>query len=885
MIDLFEEFQELILANSSSDLIYNEFRQKLRIFQEEMDNKARARSQSLFRLSHAVQYLHSDREDRATGTSDLAVLIRQVIRSHHRSLRIPTSEWLVIRNRAWEANLYLSKETPDFVTIHASPWHASWLPFTQAKDIDELAQRREFSPVIGDGLIFSMTEKRFPTYKSLAQKRAVDAVLYAAAGSTTIISLPTGAGKSMCITLPAWQASRGGIARGGTTIVIVPTVSLAIDQYRHVNEYFGTAMGPSYKPQSFTNDTPADVRAAIYTGIQEGTLPILYTSPEALLNNPILYSKVLTAASRGTLNWFVIDEAHIVDTWGADFRTEFQFLSTYRRRLLDLSGKRLRTLLLSATISNECLQTLLDLFAEQHNHDIVLANMLRPEVSYWFDFASDKEIRQKHVLEALYNLPRPAILYVTQPQQAQEWLEILKSVGFNRIAAFSGATNYTERRAIMQEWIRNERDLIIATSAFGLGVNKEDVRTIIHAALPENMDRFYQEVGRGGRDGLSSISLTCVAEEDFRLAKQMIIRSRITPEKAWLRWKAMWEQSEPYKDLGDKRIIDLDTVPSYNPEMSKNETHRNWNEHVLLLMQRAGLIQIVDIAPKPIEKRELGENLYRKWILVYVLMPDIANDEESFRKAFDPHRREELDDIEESLRKIWWLVRSYASVQDVKPYTNCLANELADLYPDTVISCGGCPFCRKNKIEPYSLPVVIEESVGNSLVSDGTLHPRVEAYIDPYPSLNAILDSTQPYEENTIQLLSTLVSVGFEQLVIPKEFSFDENRVNALIMQLAEKVIRPHRILLDEWLIGNKGGKLPLYGLHTTVLYPRDETRADAIYRATKTYIKNNKIVHIVSPNLYLLSEHGRFTDRVNGLQQSVSSLLKKIIELRDMLS
>ena len=208
-----------------------------------------------------------------------------------------------------------------------------------------------------------------------------------------------------------------------------------------------------------------------------------------------LYDTCLQAARSGTLNRLVIDEAHLVQTWGAAFRTDFQFLATYRRQLLAASGSALRTILLSATIERSCEELFQRLFAEAGRFNRVDGTRLRPEVSYWFDDAQNVELRRQHVLDALLHLPRPAIVYVARPLDADHWLQEVRRVGFKRAAVFSGATTSANRSQIIDSWNDDRLDLMIATSAFGLGVNKPDIRTVIHASLPENLDRSTKRWG------------------------------------------------------------------------------------------------------------------------------------------------------------------------------------------------------------------------------------------------------------------------------------------------------------------------------------------------------------------------------------------------------
>ena len=140
-------------------------------------------------------------------------------------------------------------------------------------------------------------------------------------------------------------------------------------------------------------------------------------------------------------------------------------------------------------------------------HCVVSGIYLRPEPRYAMKHFGTHGERKKKVLEAVFKAPRPFILYVTRPEEADDWTHFLKANGLGRIAAFTGETPTNQRRLLMAAWSNNNLDGMVATSAFGLGVDKNDVRCVIHATLPESLDRFYQEVGRSGRDGLASASL------------------------------------------------------------------------------------------------------------------------------------------------------------------------------------------------------------------------------------------------------------------------------------------------------------------------------------------------------------------------------------------
>lgn len=227
MSDSLDKLQALLLDHSPD---YAAFRTQIAEFQKNLADEALAKSQALIRLSRALQGL----EEKRAGTSDIAVLLRQVIRAYNHRLQIKRDLWQLLSSRERETGLRVTDDSdPNTVELQATPWRPMWLPGTEWTEIDQLKQRRFDTPAVGTGLLYALTEKTskpFIHYQSEAQKIAVETSLFAPPGSTTLITLPTGGGKSLCIVLSAWLESGGGRIKGGTTLVVVPTVSLAYDQ-------------------------------------------------------------------------------------------------------------------------------------------------------------------------------------------------------------------------------------------------------------------------------------------------------------------------------------------------------------------------------------------------------------------------------------------------------------------------------------------------------------------------------------------------------------------------------------------------------------------------------------------------------------------------------
>jgi hypothetical protein len=299
------------------------------------------------------------------------------------------------------------------------------------------------------------------------------------------------------------------------------------------------------------------------------------------------------------LRAIVVDEAHLIDQWGTGFRTEFQELSAFRRELLAVSpeSRQPRTILLSATLTQSSLETLRSLFGVEGQFESSAAVRLRAEPDYWVADMREQE-RTGRVLEALYHVPRPAILYVTKVDDAVAWQSRLVSAGFGRMGMLHGKTSREGREKIVSQWRAGSLDLVIGTSAFGLGIDFAHARSIVHACIPETLDRFYQEVGRGGRDGRASLSLIIPTPSDLNVAEGINRKKIITVKRGLERWGRMFDGKRVL--AGNRIAVRVDGSPGTSESDIDMQGDRNadWNVRLLVLMARAGLVRLHG-APQP----------------------------------------------------------------------------------------------------------------------------------------------------------------------------------------------------------------------------------------------------------------------------------------------
>ncbi len=503
------------------------------------------------------------------------------------------------------------------------------------------------------------------TWRSHAQKEACWTALMSQPGETNLIGLPTGAGKSLVFQVAAAVSS-------GLTVVVVPTVALGLDQLA-IAKTLPTA--PILNPVAYDSGDMSDAVKEIVANRQSR---LLFTSPEACVSGR-LRAVLDRHASDGWLQWVVVDEAHIVESWGADFRIEFQLLGALVREWRQRSDNRLRTLLLSATFADSTQDMLRGLFVERAQPwRANVVHRLRAEIHYHICRATTAQEQAEWVEDAILHLPRPMILYVTEKAEARQWYERALALGLSRVACFHGDTPARERNRIMDAWRSDRTDLMIATSAFGMGVDKPDVRAVLHACFPESIDRFYQEVGRGGRDGATTQSMLIYTERDKWVGKGLA-PTLLLPETVNDRWSALWNSRQVVDGTSGSFQVRTDARRMEFVGLRTYQENVRWNKRLLQMMHRAALLTITGL-----HTEKVGDNSeeYLEWVTISGLMfPTVDHDVGGRLSAL---RNEELKNIQDGFIALENCTRGSA-----------ICRELQKHYGKHVVrACGSCAACR-----------------------------------------------------------------------------------------------------------------------------------------------------------------------------------------------
>ena len=595
--------------------------------------------------------------------------------------------------------------------------------------------------------IYQLTNRRFAAFKSIEQQLAVMGALRVPEGYTALISMSTGGGKSLITYSTAYQRTKG------MTLIIVPTISLMLDQYRNAQQI----ICPENDCEIMYYHGGRDINA-ITEAITERKVRMLFISPETIIKNKKIYNCLIEANAKGYLNDLIIDEAHIIIEWGSSFRMDYQCLDAFRKELLK-NNSSLRTFLLSATFSKQTTEDL-KLFYSDRDHWIeIRLDALRKEPR--FDVIKCRSYNEKHqrIKELVCNLPHPMIIYVNTPDDAEKLQNELSEYGFKNTRKFTGKTGSSERDRIIKEWIDEQFDLMIATCAFGVGVDKKDVRTVLHTYVPSGPDQYYQECGRGGRDGFPCLSVMLYTEDDINSAKSLM-QKVLTVEKLCGRWYSMINSSKANIRIG-RVTLDTSVMPSYREKdtfyYEVKNADVNWNVNVILLLRRAGIINIDHV--------DFNNGKYIFTVSITdgetngISNQSIMFNDGSALPLFTYVREEEFKRISRSITDLTKMFK--------RTNIECWSSMFNEVYTLADEYCAGCNYHNKPMLgDKASFPLKKPISLPFSYVNE-----RVNMLMNNMKEMLIINEN----EERV--LIKSLAASGVDMIVLPDDMMFDIDEI------------------------------------------------------------------------------------------------------------
>lgn len=336
-------------------------------------------------------------------------------------------------------------------------------------------------------------------FRSL-QNEIIDSVL---SGQDTFALMPTGGGKSICFQVPA-------LMKDGICLVISPLVALMKDQVANLQKR-------DIKAIALTGGIKSDELIELLDNCEFGNYKFLYLSPERLQSDWIL-----ERIKNLPINLIVIDEAHCVSQWGHDFRPAYLKISSLKTHF-----PKVPFLALTATATSKVKE---DIITELglHNPRVFQKSFARDNIAYMVFEVEDKLFRIEQILK---KNPQPSIVYVRNRKSCLDIAGQLQTVGI-RATFYHGGLSPKEKDKNMQLWIQEGVQVIVATNAFGMGIDKANVKTVIHIQLPENLENYYQEAGRCGRNGEKAFAILLTNPSDSIQAESQFIN--VLPDKKFL---------------------------------------------------------------------------------------------------------------------------------------------------------------------------------------------------------------------------------------------------------------------------------------------------------------------------------------------------------------
>lgn len=441
----------------------------------------------------------------------------------------------------------------------------------------------------------------------------------------SLVLMPTGSGKSLCYQIPALYFEN-------KTIVISPLIALMQDQV--------DALRKKNVPAAFINSTLSkQEREKRLEDFLNGNIKILYVTPERFRKKDFI-EKIKTVK----IDLLAVDEAHCISEWGHDFRPDYSRIGEFR----EILGNPL-TIALTATATKDVQEDILvklNLNKDEVKifHQGIDRPNLRLEAADVFD---DKE-KLKEILAALKKYNGSGIIYFSLIKTLEKFSEMIGDRGFER-GIYHGKLEDKQRKQMQRDFLGGKQKLILATNAFGMGIDKADIRLVIHAEVPSSIESYYQEIGRAGRDGKDSLCLLLYNQEDLYTQMEFIKWSNPDADFYFALYNLL------QRDTGLINSSGIDLIREQMNFKSKNDFRI---ETALAMLDRYGVTE------GEIEKKNLK---------VIDELPGILQDEEFLKKKLLNDNKKLLSVVNyfrnENCRRVF--ISDYFGFLGEKPCGNC----------------------------------------------------------------------------------------------------------------------------------------------------------------------------------------------------------------------
>lgn len=310
-------------------------------------------------------------------------------------------------------------------------------------------------------------------------------------GKDTIALLPTGGGKSLCYQIP-------GIINEGVCLVVSPLISLMRDQVHSLNKRGINAIALQSK-------LSVDEIVTLFDNLKYGNVKFLYLSPERLQS-----SLIIQKVKELNINCIAVDEAHCISEWGHDFRPSYRQIKNIRQYF-----PKTPVIALTATATKKVIQDI-ETNLELNNVQTYTKSFFRDNLAYQI-FSLENKLER--LISILKKNPEPIIIYVGSRKKTEELANYINTKGF-RTVSYHGGMSSEDKQSSFDLWMSEERPIMVATNAFGMGIDKPNVRVVVHMDLPYSLENYIQEAGRGGRNGNKAFSVVLQNENDILTFKK-----------------------------------------------------------------------------------------------------------------------------------------------------------------------------------------------------------------------------------------------------------------------------------------------------------------------------------------------------------------------------